>query len=186
MDLFAFDDLYVRRLKEHDRETEAHFNEYFRSLLFGKLRKRLSDTHAIDDVTQETFRRVVARLEDLRDGHKLGAFVVGVCNHVLMEWYRSEPRAEALDDAHETIAAASDIEAEYLSQETSERVRRVLGRLSERDSGILRAVFLQDEDREEICRRYGVDAQYLRVLLHRAKEQFKAMYRRKSTPSLFL
>jgi hypothetical protein len=59
MDFFVFDDLYVRRLKEHDPETEAHFDRYFRTLLFGKLWKRLPDRHAIDDVTQETFRRVV-------------------------------------------------------------------------------------------------------------------------------
>ncbi len=182
MNLYAFDDLYVRRLKEHDRETEAHFHQYFRSLLFGKLRKRLSDTYAIDDITQETFRRVFARLEGLRDGHSLGAFVLGVCNHVVQEWHRSEPRAESLDEAHENVAGAADIEVEYLGQEVAARVRRVLGRLPHRDAAILREMFLQEEEREEICRKHGVDAQYLRVLLHRAKEHFKAEYRRKSNP----
>lgn len=178
MDFFVFDDLYVRRLKEHDPETEAHFDRYFRTLLFGKLWKRLPDRHAIDDVTQETFRRVVSRLEDLRDAHMLGAFVMGFCNHVLQEWYRSEPRAESLEEAHEEIAGASNIEAEYLSKEAAAGVRRVLARLPRRDAAILRAIFLDDEEREEICRRHGVDAKYLRVLLHRAKKLFKDEYPR--------
>jgi RNA polymerase sigma-70 factor, ECF subfamily len=45
-----------------------------------------------------------------------------------------------------------------------------------RDSSILKAVFLDERDREEICREIGVDREYLRVLLHRAKQDFKAEY----------
>lgn len=176
MDLFAFDDDYVRRLKEHDRETEAHFDNYFRSLLFVKLRRRLSSPQAIDDVTQEVFTRVLARLGELRDSRKLGAFVLAVCNHVLLEWYRSESRAEPLDDAHQAIPGRSNVEAELLSKETTERVRRVLSRMPERDAAILRTIFLEEEEKEEVCRRYDVDRQYLRVLLHRAKERFRSAF----------
>lgn len=184
MDLFPFDDLYVRRLKEHDRGIEAHFFQYFRSLLFSKLRKRLPPQD-IDDVIQDVLTRVLTRIEELRDSRKLGAFVLGFCNRVLLEWYRKESRTEPLTDAHETIAGRSDVEKEFLNEQTVARVRRVLGRLGERDAAILREIFLEEDDREEICRRHGVDAQYLRVLLHRAKKEFKEAYRQKSKSSFF-
>ena len=185
MDLFAFDDLYVRRLKEHDRETEAHFDKYFRSLLFVKLRKRLP-VQDIDDVIQDVLAGVVARLEDLRDGRKLGAFVLGFCRNLLLERYRRESRTEPLDEAHEkAIPGKSDTEAEFLNEETAAIVRGVLNRIPERDSDILRAIFLEEEEREEICRRFGVDADNLRVRLHRAKEKFRAAFRRKNKPPFF-
>ena len=172
MDLFAFDDLYVRRLKEHDREMENHFYRYFRPILFAKLRKRIP-AQDIEDVIQDVFARVLSGIEDVRDGHRFGAFVLGCCNNIVLERYRKETRTEPLTDQHEEIAGKSNIEEEFLSKEARASVRLVLSRMDKRDQAILRAIFLDDEDRNEICKRFGVSAQYLRVLLFRAKEKFR-------------
>jgi len=37
-------------------------------------------------------------------------------------------------------------------------------------------LFLQELPKDEICRLLGVDGDYLRVLLHRAKSRFRAEY----------
>ena len=39
-----------------------------------------------------------------------------------------------------------------------------------------KAVFLDERDRDEVCREFGVDREYLRVLLFRAKQEFKTEY----------
>src|SRR5215212_11570065 len=102
MELFVFDDDYVRRLREGDRDTAAHFHSYFRDLLLLKLRRRLASVDAIDEVRQEVFARCFEHLGELREARKLGAFVNSICNRVLMEYYRAEGRTEALsDDASE-------------------------------------------------------------------------------------
>src|SRR6185436_6486057 len=95
MERFPFDDEYVRRLREGDRETWQHFEAYFRDLLLIKLRRKLHSRQAIDDVRQEVFKRVLMKLAGLEDGRKLGAFVNSVCNLVLMEWYRDASRSSA-------------------------------------------------------------------------------------------
>jgi RNA polymerase sigma-70 factor (ECF subfamily) len=48
--------------------------------------------------------------------------------------------------------------------------------LPERDRRLLREVFLEERDKDEVCRDFGVDRDYLRVLLHRAKQSFKSLY----------
>ena len=182
MDLFPFDDDYVRRLREGDRETEAHFYAYFRDLLHAKLRRKLRSPQAVEEIRQEVFLRTLARLDEIQDGRKLGAFVNSTCNHVLMEYYRQESRAVSLDaqpDMAET--AGADLEGSFDSVRNSARVRKVLSTLDEREAAILAAVFLEEGDKEAICQRYGIDRQYLRVLLHRAKGKFRTAYlRRKS------
>lgn len=183
MELFPFDDEYVDRLRKGDRETEEHFHSYFRDLLFCKLRRRLTSAHAIDEVRQEVFLRVLGRLGELRDARKLGAFVNATCNHVLMEYYRAESRAESLEEGSD-FAVDSNADAAVDAARMRTRVRRVLAELDERDAEILRAVFLDEIDKDEICRRYGVDRTYLRVLLHRAKERFRAMYLRRRSGRL--
>jgi RNA polymerase sigma-70 factor (ECF subfamily) len=41
---------------------------------------------------------------------------------------------------------------------------------------LLKAIFLDERDRDEVCQEFGVDRDYLRVLLHRAKQEFKTEY----------
>ncbi len=181
MELFVFDDDYVRRLREGDRDTASHFHAYFRDLLLLKLRRRLASIDAIDEVRQEVFARCFEHLGDLREARKLGAFVNSICNRVLMEYYRAEGRTEPLSDDAAEIADSVDTSASLDSARNSERVRRVLNTMPQRDSDILRAIFIDEKSKDEICKSYGVDRDYLRVLLHRAKDKFKTFFlRRKS------
>lgn len=180
MDLFSFDDDYVRRLREGDRETAAHFYAYFRDLLYAKLRRRLRSMQAIEEVRQEVFARTLERLDQIKDGRKIGAFVNTTCNHVLMEYYRQENRAVALDEQPE-VADVRDIENELDAARNSARVRAVLSGLEKREADILKAVFLEEGDKAELCARFGIDREYLRVLLHRAKAKFKTAFLRRQS-----
>ena len=59
MQLFAFDDSYLKRLRDGDPSTESHFVVYFSQLLQLKLRARFLAPDAVDDLRQETFTRVL-------------------------------------------------------------------------------------------------------------------------------
>jgi RNA polymerase sigma-70 factor (ECF subfamily) len=180
VELYAFDDDYVARLRAGDRFTEEHFLRYFSELLLIKLRSRLRTLQAIEDVRQEVFLRVfrvIRSPEGIRDGRKLGAFVNSVCNNVVLESFRANGRTEALSDEHENVADdAEDIEQALMSGEIRTRVRLVLDRLARKDQELLRALFLEERDKDEVCRSFSVDRNYLRVLLHRAKEKFRSEY----------
>jgi RNA polymerase sigma-70 factor (ECF subfamily) len=189
MELFVFDEDYVRRLREGDRETARTFT-YFRELLLLKLRRRLRTLEAIDEVRQEVFTRCIAHLDQLNDPRKLGVFVNSICNNVLMEYYRAEGRTESLEEQSDVALSSNmtnHMDAALDSARNTARVRRILETLPPRDSEILRAVFLEEADKEEICSRFGIERDYLRVLVHRAKEKFKASYlrRRSGRMSIF-
>jgi RNA polymerase sigma-70 factor (ECF subfamily) len=176
----SFDSKYVEGLRAGDPQTQEHFVEYFTALLKLKLRSRLQSSHAIDDACQETFARVleVLRRDGLRQPESLGAFVNKVCSYVLFEHYRSSNRCESLDveGAIEPAAEHSDVLDMISAKQIKEKVRSILLRLPERDRSLLKAVFLDERDRDDVCRQFGVDREYLRVLLHRAKQEFKVEY----------
>jgi len=177
MELFAFDDDYVRRLREGDRFTEEHFYSYFQQLLLIKLRRRLPSLDAIDDVRQTVFVRVFDKLRSpdggIRDGRKLGAYVNTVCNNVLLERYRQGNRTEPLEEEHLNFTTSEDVVNALLTTEKREHVRRVIRKLPKRDADILNALFFKEHDPDDVCREFQVDRSYLRVLLHRAKEKFR-------------
>ena len=177
----SFDAGYVASLCAGDRRTQDHFVGYFTELLQVKLRSRLQSLHAIEDVRQETFARVLTVLRKdggLRQPERLGAFVNTVCNHVLFEQYRSSSRSESLDaeGRPELPALGADALDIVVARQIKDKVRDILLDLAPRDRSLLKAVFLDERDRDEVCREFGVDRQYLRVLLHRAKQEFKAEY----------
>ncbi len=166
---------YVQRLTQGDTDIERHFVEYFGDLLLIKLRRTLRSYQAVEDLRQETFLRVFSILRHkggIDQPERLGAFVHGVCNNVLLEYYRSARRhspQEMLDFAD----AGPDPEAGFFSEERKDRVRRMLETLPAKDRHILRLIFLEERDKDEVCRIYCVDRQYLRVLLHRAKNRLR-------------
>jgi RNA polymerase sigma-70 factor (ECF subfamily) len=53
--------------------------------------------------------------------------------------------------------------------------------MNEKDRQLLRRVFLEEEDKDQVCREFQIDRNYLRVLLHRARLRFRAVLTQ-STP----
>jgi RNA polymerase sigma-70 factor (ECF subfamily) len=178
LEFFAFDEAYVGRLREGDPSTESHFVAYFSQLIQIKLRARYLAPEVIEDLKQETFIRVIRSLRSdggIRQGDRLGPFVNSVCNHVLLEHYRSASKNVPLESDHlELPDKVLNLETLAISKETQRMVRSVLAQLPRRDQAILRSVFLEEMDKDDVCQRFGVGRDYLRVLLYRAKEKFRA------------
>lgn len=181
LEFHAFDASYIENLRAGDARTQEHFVGYFTELLHLKLRSRLHSPQAIEDVRQETFARVLTGLSRpgaLRQPESLGAFVNTVCNNVLFEHYRTSSRSQPLEDEDSARlpATGADAHSIVVAGQLRVKVREILLDLPNRDRSLLKAVFLDERDRDEICREFGVDREYLRVLLHRAKQEFKAEY----------
>jgi RNA polymerase sigma-70 factor, ECF subfamily len=180
VEFFSFDDAYLQRLRNRDFQTEQHFVAYFTKLILIKLRSRMCSFQAIEDIRQETFVRVFKALGSeggIRSGEGLGAFVNSVCNHVLLEFYRSSARTEPQNDqAADVPDKTIDLDGMLVSKQTRESVQEVLGRLPEKDRRLLTALFIEEKAKDEICRDFGVNREYLRVLVHRAKQSFRTVY----------
>lgn len=182
LQFFAFDDAYLQRLRSDDFRTVDHFVSYFSQLIQLKLRSRVRSPEVIEDIRQETFVRFFAALRSeggVRQADRLGAFVNSVCNHVLLEHYRSSSRDAPVSDDDES-AEIPDLKVDVLggimTRQTAATVRDVLDDLSERDRRLIKEVFFEERDKDEVCRDFGVDRNYLRVLLYRAKQTFKDHY----------
>jgi RNA polymerase sigma-70 factor (ECF subfamily) len=180
----TFDATYVENLCAGDFATQEHFVRYFTELLHLKLRSRLRSPQAIEDIRQETFARVFASLRKggaLRQPDRLGAFVSTVCNNVLFEHYRASARSDSLDDEGQPELPATGMDAlgHVVAQQLKTKVREILVDMQPRDRDLLKAVFLDERDRDEVCKEFGVDREYLRVLLFRAKQEFKTEYLRR-------
>jgi RNA polymerase sigma-70 factor (ECF subfamily) len=172
----------VSRLKAGDPETEAHFSVYFERFLSLKLGSRRLSAGMSDDVRQETLYRVLKTLRQgkgLEDPRRLGAFVNGVCNNVLLEFLHKKSRDTPVSDAFPEMKDTAILADESLvTAERKKVVEKILKTLSVKDQEILRLVFFEEVDREEIARRLGTNSSNVRVLLHRAKARFEEAFQK--------
>ncbi len=186
VDFHQFTESYLHGLRVQDITTEAHFVAYFSRVLQNKLRRRLACPEHIKDVQQETLLRAWAAVRaegGIRQPERFGAFVTSVCNNILRESYRSHARTRPLDDlAVDPTDQGLAPDKMLLAAETRRQVQKVMARLPVKDRKLLRAVFFEQRDKDEVCIELGVSREYLRVLLHRAKQQFMAEYEHLDLP----
>jgi RNA polymerase sigma-70 factor (ECF subfamily) len=171
MEFFTFDDEYVRRLRDGDREIVAHYFDYFQFFLRQRLSGRVPFGD-IDDVIQETHVRLFTFLgsgKEIRESQKFGSFVLHVCDNIVRE-RRRDRSTEELEDIY---AADADTLRDLLRKERKERVHRALAALKPRDAAILRALYIDERDKDEVCKEFGIDRNYSRVLVFRALEKFR-------------
>lgn len=177
MDLYIFDSDYVQRLRDSDPETETHFVSYFRQLLRIKLRARFLAADVIDDIQQETFIRVFRALRTdggIRQPDRIGAYVNSVCNFVLQEHYRAQGKNQPSEDSETDIPdKVLNLEKLAIAEEVNDRVRDAVKSLAPKERDLIRKVFFQEMEKDDVCTELGVSRDYLRVLLHRAIEHLR-------------
>ena len=180
MDFISFDSGYLERLAAGDAAAEEHFHEYFGELIFIKLRSRQLPGHVIDDIRQETFLRVfqALRKDGIRQPERIGAFVNSVCNNVLLEFHRSGSRTTLTDTTPDAPDDSGNSERRLIERERRARVRDILAQMPKKNQRLLTAVFIDERPVEEVCGEFGVDRNYLRVLLFRARTQLKEAVRK--------
>jgi RNA polymerase sigma-70 factor, ECF subfamily len=181
VEFFNFDEAYLKRLREGDPATEQHFVSYFEQLLRIKLRSRTLPSDKVEDLRQETFIRVIVKVRQeggVRQPERFGAFFNSICNNVLLEYYRSSGKnQQPLEDAHLEIPdKVIDLEGMFVTKQSGEFVRQILGAMPKRDRALLRALFFEEKEKDDVCQEMGVDRDYLRVLLLRAKDKFRVLY----------
>jgi RNA polymerase sigma-70 factor (ECF subfamily) len=166
----------LERLCAGEPAAQRSVSEHFGRLLRLKVRlhSRGRDRGYVEDVVQETFARVFRAVRDGKVQHlaRFGAFVHGVCDNVLHEFERADARLRPVENVPEA-AAPDDPEADSIAREAFARAEEVLRTLPERDRQILRLLLVEEADKDEICQRFGVNRDHLRVIVHRAKERFR-------------
>ena len=174
---FEFNATYIHSLRQGDSSTEEHFVSHFSPMLLRKLRKHLRSSELAHDLRQETFLRVLTVLrsnQSIREPEHFEFFVLGVCNNVLHETYRQQKNVVSLDPEIEMASNEPGPDTCAMAAETVDHVQRMLSDLSPRVCAILKAAFLEEQDRDEICLKFGINRNHLRLLICRAKKTLHA------------
>jgi RNA polymerase sigma-70 factor (ECF subfamily) len=133
----------------------------------------------VDDLVQESLARFLRaeKKGQIRNTEEFGAFLNGVCRNVILEYRRRSRREPLLDDDAPIPERGVRPEADIIDMRNA--IDTGLAELAERDRMILRCLYLEGKDKEEICREWRMTDSQFRVVLFRAKERFRRAYEMK-------
>jgi RNA polymerase sigma-70 factor, ECF subfamily len=151
-------------------------SEYRRKLRYKVCYHLGSFCPDVDDVVQESLSRFLRALQDgkIRNPESAGAFLSGVCNHVVQEYRRRQWREPLLDPEQRRPEPSAAPEAESL--ELRQAISQAMTQLSDRDREILSRFYLEEKTKDEICAAMELSDGQFRVALFRAKDRFRKVF----------
>ena len=177
----------VRRIGEGDRSAESELvDRYQQRIRFVLLRQMPRHRHDVDDVLQNTLETVLMRLRKrgIDDPSRLGGFIYGIAKNLRLSNLRDHDKHDR-DTDPELLATlpdktTRDPEQLVAGNETTQMVRQLLDELGKskgrpRDREVLIRLYINQQDRQEICRELGIAPAHLRRVVHRAKQRLKAL-----------
>jgi RNA polymerase sigma-70 factor (ECF subfamily) len=173
----------VSRIRAGNRQTETELVERYSRGVMIIIRREVRDTAAAEDLYQETFRIILEKIRhgDVREPERLSGFVCGVARNLVIDYFRRAARQESMTEIEEAAPLphpAPDQLQELLQKEKADLVRQVLKEMpNERDIQALYRFYIADDDKEQICADLGLTTSHFNIVLHRARERFRELYR---------
>lgn len=174
----------VARIRSGARDAEAEMVERYGQGLLYLLKRRTRDPELARDVRQDTFRVAIEKLraEPIEQPERLGAFLRGIAMKLVTAHERKDYRRATTPDCDAVDAAADDAAGPYDHVSIQQLRRAVLELLDElrtpRDREILKRLYLEEQDKPEICAALGVDSLHFNRVLFRAKARFREILTR--------
>ena len=171
----------VQGIREGNAAAEhALVERYSKGLRFLLLRRTRDESQA-DDLLHDTFCIALVKLRDLGIEYpeRLAGWLRGTAIRVAMNAGRRRQREPHAVDS-DAIARIPDREPGQFDHVAREQTVAAVHRLLEsmpvrRDREILTRFFVEDQDKEEICRQLGLDGLHFNRVLFRARKRFRKL-----------
>jgi len=166
----------VARIAAGERDAEREFVRSYERGVRALVRRHCRPNDPIvDDIAQDVLARVLQRLRAgaIREAAALPAYVQSTIVYATSAEYRSRRAAGTTAELDELASDDNPHERASTSQQAT-MLRALLAQLPvARDREILSLFYLDEEDKDDICRRLGIDASHFHRVVFRARERFR-------------
>lgn len=174
----SVDDL-ATRIVRGDPDAEEELVARYRPGLLVLLRHRGAARDA-QDLCHETLRVAIEHLRAgrLQQKEKLSAYLWGIATRLADRAHERRDRERPAGDlVYERADLSPGPEEAVLSSERARRVRAALMALARRDREVLRAFYLEDQPKQQICRALGLSPSQFDVIKFRALRRLARVWR---------
>ena len=169
----------VRGIRNGDSDAESRLVERYSYGLRFLLLRRVHDDERAQDLLQDTFYIAISKLReiDLETPERLAGYLRGIAIRVALNAGRRRQREPYPMEA-EAVAQIPDREPRQFDHVAREQTLTAVHKLLKsmpirRDREILTRLYVEDQDKEEICKALNLDSLHFNRVLFRAKKRFR-------------
>lgn len=169
----------VRGIRDGDGDAETRLVERYSNGLRFLLLRRVHDDERAQDLLQDTFYIAISKLReiDLESPERLAGYLRGIAIRVALNAGRRRQREPHTMEA-EAVAQIPDREPRQFDhvarEQTLTAVHKLLRSMPvKRDREILTRFYVEDQDKDEICRALDLDSLHFNRVLFRARKRFR-------------
>ncbi len=155
---------------------EQHYDRV-RNFILASVKNRW----VADDLVQETFLRVLQNLSKVRDQAKLSSWIFRIAANLCQDYFRSTTRrlVPIEDNPAGELPAESSLEKEVEKYQTSLLVQDLIKLLPEPMRQVIYLCDIKEESQQEVAATLDISLENVKVRLHRARKQLKAILEEK-------
>lgn len=169
------------RIRNSDRSAEEDLVRRYGPGLLRLLTRRTRDAEVARDLRQDTFETALAKLRvgELENPASIGAYLRGIAERLATGHYRKDARRATTPDS-DMIEREADPRQSPFENVSNEQVQKAVRALiaelpTPRDRDILIGVYVNEEEKEQLCARLEIDATHFNRVLFRAKQRFREL-----------
>jgi RNA polymerase sigma-70 factor (ECF subfamily) len=135
--------------------------------------KRIPDEHNAEDVLQEVFLKIHARIDTLRDEEKLQSWMYQIARNVIADYYRQHKATVALSEA--LLLPEEPVVDDDVVKDLLPGVRTMVTSLPDEYRQALLLTEYEGLTQRELAERLGLSLSGAKSRVQRAREKLKAM-----------
>jgi len=155
---------------------EQHYDRV-RNFILASVKNRW----VADDLIQETFLRVLQNFSKVRDQAKLTSWIFRIAANLCQDYFRSPSRKliPFEDNPAGELPGESSVEKDIEQYQTSLWVQELIKLLPEPMRQVIFLCDIKEESHQEVANLLGISLENVKVRLHRARKQLKAILEKK-------
>ena len=146
--------------------------DQFSDRLRSFIRARVPDEETAEDILQDVFVRIHAKVGTLQDLGKLESWLYQITRNVIIDYYRSRRPTEQL---FETLGSSEEVYEEALVTRLASDVREMVEALPEPYREALVLTSYEGLSQKELAKRLGLSYSGAKSRVQRARERVKDM-----------
>lgn len=165
----------IKLIAKGDSKAFESLLAKYEDLVFGLSMKLVKDRSKAEDMTQETWMKVIKNAAKYSPIGSVKSWILQINRNLIMDHFREQKKWKDSDDIedHEISDDSLDVSENIDSDEKQKSFQVAFANLDERQKIVLTMVIVEELSYSEIAQKLGLSVGAIKTIVFRAKNELK-------------
>ena len=165
----------IKKIAKGDKKAFAILLEKYEDLVFGVSMKMIRDRVKAEDMTQETWMKVIKFSANYSPVGSVKSWILQINRNLIIDHFREQKKWADSEDIESIEVSDESLDASELidSEEKRKRFQQAFSGLDEREKMVLTMVIVEELSYSEIAQKLKLSVGAIKTIMFRAKNNLK-------------